>query len=112
MLAETGCSAIMFARGVMGNPFIFSAAKSLLQTGSWTAPESIARLKTALRHLELLAGDLGEQKACLEMRKQFCAYTKGSMGMPGLSGGGALREKIIHAGTIAEYRQVLSYYTQ
>jgi tRNA-dihydrouridine synthase len=112
MLAQSGCAAVMFARGVMGNPFIFAAAKSLLQTGSWTAPEPAARLKTALRHLELLAGDLGETRACLEMRKQFCAYTKGSMGMPGLSGGGALREKIVHAGTIAEYREILSYYIE
>jgi nifR3 family TIM-barrel protein len=110
MLTETGCAAVMFARGVMGNPFIFNAAKSLLQTGSWTAPEPAARIKTGLRHLELLAQDLGEARACLEMRKQFCAYTKGSMGMPGLPGGAALRAKIVHAGTIAEYREILSYY--
>ena len=117
MLAETGCAAVMFARGAMGNPFIFAAAKSLLLTGLTTPPEAAAaritaaeRLKAALRHLEMLSEDLGEKRACLEMRKQFCSYTKGAMGFPGISGGAVLREKIVHAETIAEYREILSYY--
>ena len=110
MLAETGCAAVMFARGAMGNPFIFEAAKSLFAGGSWKIPEIPQRFAVALRHLEMLAGDLGEKRACLEMRKQFCAYTKGVMGLPGISGGAALREKIIHAETIAEYRQILLQY--
>ena len=107
MLAETGCAAVMFARGAMGNPFIFKAAKSFFANGKWEAPETALRFDTAMRHLEMLAGDLGEKRSCLEMRKQFCAYTKGVMGLPGISGGAALREKIIHAETIAEYRKIL-----
>jgi len=101
MLKETGCAAVMFARGAMGNPFIFSAARSLLETGSWeTAPFSL-RIETAMRHLEMLSADIGERTACLEMRKQFCAYTKG------MTGGAALRERVVHAGTIEEYRSAL-----
>ena len=110
MLAETGCAAIMFARGAMGNPFIFSAAKSFLLKKTWTVPEPEERLKTALKHLEMLSLDMGEKRACLEMRKQFCAYTKGIMGFPGIKNGAALRNKLIHAGTIAEYREILAYY--
>jgi nifR3 family TIM-barrel protein len=110
MLTETGCAAVMFARGAMGNPFIFLAAKSYLTSGSWTPPAADKRLAIALRHLEMLAEDLGEKRACLEMRKQICAYTKGVMGLPGINGGAALREKIVHAKTIAEYREVLPYY--
>jgi len=111
MLAETGCAAVMFARGAMGNPFIFPITKSLLTTGSIPSlPEAPERLAIALRHLEMLAEDMGEKRACLEMRKQFCAYTKGVMGLPGIHGGAALREKIIHAATIAEYREISSYY--
>ncbi|HCC38217.1 MAG TPA: tRNA dihydrouridine synthase DusB [Treponema sp.] len=102
MLAETGCAAIMFARGAMGNPFIFSAARSLLETGKWEPAPFSARIHAAFRHLELLAADTGERQACLEMRKQFCAYTKG------LPGGAALREKVVHAETIEEYRNILS----
>jgi nifR3 family TIM-barrel protein len=111
MLAETGCAAVMFARGAMGNPFIFTGAKALLVSGTMEeAPGATARLSAAMRHLEMLAEDLGENRACLEMRKQFCAYTKGIMGRPGIPGGPALRKKIVQAKTIAEYRAILSYY--
>ncbi|MDR1177393.1 MAG: tRNA dihydrouridine synthase DusB, partial [Spirochaetaceae bacterium] len=77
MLGETGCAGVMFARGALGNPFIFSAAKSLLTGGGYSWPETEVRLRTALKQLELLAGDIGESLACREMRKQVCAYTKG-----------------------------------
>jgi nifR3 family TIM-barrel protein len=101
MLQETGCAAVMFARGAMGNPFIFSATRSLLETGSWEPAPLPARMAAALRHLELLAQDIGERTACLEMRKQFCAYTKG------LKGGAIVREQAVHAETIADYRKIL-----
>jgi nifR3 family TIM-barrel protein len=100
MFQETNCAAIMFARGAMGDPFIFSAARSLLETGSWQPAPFSARIAAAMRHLEALAADIGERTACLEMRKQFCAYTKG------LRGGAAVREKAVHAETIAQYRQI------
>ena len=105
MLHETGCAAVMFARGAMGNPFIFSAAHSLLKTGAWEAASFSKRITAALRHLEMLASDIGEKSACLEMRKQFCAYTKG------LPGGAAFREKAVHAETIEEYRRIVVDYT-
>jgi nifR3 family TIM-barrel protein len=108
MLEETGCAALMFARGAMGNPFIFSATKSLLMQGSWNPPDTENRLKAGLAHLQMLAEDIGEKTACLEMRKQFCAYTKGVMGLPGVAGGARLRERLVHAETIAQYREIIS----
>jgi len=54
-----------------------------------------------MRHLEMLSSDIGERTACLEMRKQFCAYTKG------FPSGAALREKAVHAETIADYRRIV-----
>jgi len=101
MLSETGCAAVMFARGAMGNPFIFSAARSLLETGAWEPVPFSDRIAAALRHLEMLAADIGERTACLEMRKQFCAYTKG------MKGGAAIREQAVHAQTIADYRKIV-----
>ena len=101
MLRETGCAAVMFARGAMGNPFIFSATRSLLETGTWEPAPLPARMAAAFRHLELLAEDIGERTACLEMRKQFCAYTKG------LKGGSVVREQAVHAQTIEDYRKIL-----
>jgi nifR3 family TIM-barrel protein len=107
MLRETGCAAVMFARGAMGNPFIFPAARSLLETGGEIPPAPFAqRIAAALRHLELLAADIGEHAACLEMRKQFCAYTKVKDGGPGIPGGNVLRNNLVHAETIADYREI------
>jgi nifR3 family TIM-barrel protein len=105
MLQETGCAAVMFARGAMGNPFIFSETRALLETdqsvqSSASDSRFSARIAAALRHLEMLAADTGERTACLEMRKQFCAYTKG------FPGGAALREKAVHAETIAQYYKI------
>jgi len=101
MLEETGCAAIMFARGAMGNPFIFPAAKAFLETGAWEPVPFSARMEAAFRHLEMLAADIGERTACLEMRKQFCAYTKG------MTGGALVRERAVHAQTIEDYRRIL-----
>jgi nifR3 family TIM-barrel protein len=120
MLRETGCAAVMFARGAMGNPFIFSAARSLLADGGIArgqAPAApspgaqgepvpfSARIAVALRHLELLAADIGEHTACLEMRKQFCAYTRVRGGITG-HGLRALRNAVVHAETLDEYRRI------
>jgi len=105
MLKDTGCAAIMFARGAQGNPFIFSQTRSLLETGSWEQASVSARIDAAMRHLEMLAADIGERTACLEMRKQFCAYTKG------LVGGAALREKAVHAETVEEYRRIVAAFS-
>jgi tRNA-dihydrouridine synthase len=100
MLSSTGCAAVMFARGLMGNPFIFRTAKSYLTTGSFTPPSMEERIRTGLRQLELLAGDAGEKHACFEMRKHFCAYTKG------FPGGAALRDRLVHGDSIARYREI------
>ena len=102
MLRETGCAAVMFARGAIGNPFIFSAARSFLKTGKYENAAFNVKMETAILHLEMLARDIGERSACLEMRKQFCAYTKG---MPGAA---AIREKAVHAKTIKDYKALIS----
>jgi nifR3 family TIM-barrel protein len=102
MLRETGCAAVMFARGALGNPFIFPAARALLKGEAWQGPTPRERFETAFRQLILLSRDMGEGPACREMRKQFCAYTKG------ISGSAALRNRLIHADTIEEYRSILA----
>jgi nifR3 family TIM-barrel protein len=100
MLRETGCAAVMFARGAMGNPFIFAETRSLLETGAYTPVPAAKRIQAGFRQLCLLASDAGEKRACLEMRKHFCAYTRG---MPG---GAELRNRLVHAESIEAYRTV------
>ncbi|MCA1949265.1 MAG: tRNA dihydrouridine synthase DusB [Treponema sp.] len=104
MLKETGCAAVMFARGAMGNPFIFAETRSLLETGTYEPVPAPQRIQTGFTQLKRLAADIGEHLACREMRKQFCAYTKG------ISGGAALRNELVHAETILQYQNILADY--
>ena len=108
VLGETGCAAVMFARGAEGNPFIFPASRSYLTTGAWESAPFKERIVTAFRHLEMLAEEIGESAACKEMRKQFCAYTKGPPGKKGEPGSAALRKQLVTAETIEDYRRILN----
>lgn len=97
MLGQTGCSGVMIARGAIGNPFIFADATALW-TGGRAAPRSAAQIAEVARaHLLRSIRTLGEKTACIEFRKQFCAYTRG------FAGGAALRESAVHGATEAEY---------
>jgi nifR3 family TIM-barrel protein len=106
MLADTGCSAVMFARGAQGQPWVFAQTKALLTGAPWEEPEPQQRLEAAMRHLQTLILEIGEKAACLEMRKQFCAYTHGT------AGSASLRNSLVRASTIEEYRVIIRTYTQ
>jgi nifR3 family TIM-barrel protein len=107
MFRETGCAAVMFARGAQGNPFIFRLTKEFLANGKWTPPSYEERFAMAFKQLDLLAADIGEAAACREMRKAFCAYTKGIGGGHGLAGGNKLRDALVHAETISDFKDIL-----
>ncbi len=102
MLSQTGCDGVMFARGAMGNPFIFAQARELLLTGSYGEIPAAERMAAGWRELLSLARDAGEERAAREMRKRFSAYSKG------IEGGSRLREEIVRASSVADYRAVLS----
>ena len=104
MLEQTGADAVMFARGAMGNPFIFRDATSLLTNGSYEPLPAEDRVRTGFAELERLVAETNEQHACLEMRKRFAAYSKG------ISGGAALRARIVHAATVADYKDIFSQF--
>ena len=105
MLESTGVDGVLFARGAIGNPFIFDRTKSLLQTGiSNPEPEMNTKIKTAWMHLSLNVNYKGEKTACREMKKQLCSYTKGE------PGSAALRNRIVHAESLADYRKIFQEY--
>lgn len=104
MIYETKCDAVMFARGAMGNPFIFKKTIQLLTQGFYEEIPASARLEVAFRELEMLAKNTNEEHACLEMRKRFCAYSKG------IEGGAELRAKTVHASTLSDYHEIYDSY--
>jgi tRNA-dihydrouridine synthase B len=80
MLAETGCDAVMIARGAMGNPWIFREALALLSGAEPVAPTPAERYAAACRHLELFSELEGNRVALMEMRKHLSWYSKGLPG--------------------------------
>jgi nifR3 family TIM-barrel protein len=89
------CDAVMFARGALGNPWLFSRTKTLLETGTLPPPPSRSEIiKTALRHLH-------EAENIVEMRKHLSWYTKG------LVGSAEMRRKINAAKTVAEMEEIV-----
>ncbi len=102
---ETGCDAVYLARGALGNPFLFAEARRLfagLPPGP--APSPAERLQAALRQLDGAVRLYGEATACREMRKHFCAYTRG------LPGGARLRSLAVAARSVADYRALAEEY--
>jgi tRNA-dihydrouridine synthase B len=105
MLKETGCAGVMFARGAMGNPRLFSDAIALMTRGILPPPPSVtAVMETALRHLRYAVEDKGELAACREMRKQMAYYTKG------LPGSALLRSTLVQCNTVEEYEKTIAAY--
>lgn len=101
MLSETGCAAVMFARGALGNPFIFEETRFLFE-GRPAAPVTPQkRADTALSHLRALAAASGEEAACRAIRAHFCHYIKG------IPNAAAIRNRLVQARTVREYEEAL-----
>ena len=102
MLTETGIDAVAFARGAIGNPFIFEQAKDLLEGREMRTVPTQEKKDMIMRHLKGLVEYLGENTACREMRKHVCAYLKG------IPNSARVRQSVTCALTVAEYEAALS----
>lgn len=78
MLDETGCDAVMIARGARGNPWIFQEVAHFLETGEELPRPSIETVKEMiLRHARMLIDFCGENMAIRQMRKHAGYYVTG-----------------------------------
>lgn len=102
MLEETGIDAIVFARGAIGNPFIFEQTKALLENNELLEIPTIVKMQELEKHLMGLCDYLGETVACREMRKHVCSYIKG------IPNSAKVRAEITQASTVQEYKDALS----
>ncbi|MBJ6752522.1 tRNA dihydrouridine synthase DusB [Geomonas anaerohicana] len=94
MFRETGCDAVMVARGAMGNPWLFREALALMAGEVPAAPTVAERLAVARRHFELFSEFEGGRVALMEMRKHLAWYSKG---LPGAAQFRAAVNRIEHA---------------
>ena len=78
ILRYTGADLAMAGRGAMGNPWLFSRARALLE-GREAPPEPgiPERMDIAERQFSLALEDKGEKIACLEARKYLSWYLRG-----------------------------------
>jgi tRNA-dihydrouridine synthase len=96
VLAETEADGIGIARGALGRPWIFKAAR----TGQSVKRSQRAVFKVALEHAQLAALLKGEW-GIIEMRKHLCWYVSG------LPGARALRQELVRVKTLADIRRIL-----
>jgi len=78
MFDETGCDAVMLARGALGNPWIFSQIKEYLKTGeilTVPAPDDVAAVMRD--HFAMSLDFYGSRAGVRQFRKFFIWYTKG-----------------------------------
>lgn len=99
MFLETGCDAVMIARGAQGNPFIFRQINELLEKGESTYyPTEEEKLDCAKRLLQDLVTEKGENRGTKEARKHIAWFIKG------MKHSADVKNKIF---TITDYNKVL-----
>lgn len=73
----TGCDAIMIGRGAQGNPWIFNEVVTGMKGGKFTPPEPKEKIRTIIRHMNMLIDLKGEKTGVCEMRSHIAWYVKG-----------------------------------
>ncbi|MDX9715274.1 MAG: tRNA dihydrouridine synthase DusB [Dissulfurispiraceae bacterium] len=81
MLVETGCDAVMIARGALGRPWIFREISAYINSGSeFSVPAKSEVGLIMLEHLTDMCSYYGEDQAVKMFRKFFGWYSKGYAG--------------------------------
>jgi nifR3 family TIM-barrel protein len=105
MLEETGCDALMMARGTRGNPWLFTQIKEYLKNGILLPKPAFDEVRDMiLRHAGMLADYKGETIGIREMRKQVAWYTTG------YPGSAKLRNHVNEIETMDDLKKLLENY--
>lgn len=105
VMAQTGCDAVMVARGGYGNPWLVRDILALLQGRTLPAPTAAERLAMAREHFDLFLATYGPARTLGHMRKHLCWYTHG------LDYAAGFRQRINQARTIDELQDLLNDFT-
>jgi tRNA-dihydrouridine synthase B len=108
MRDETGCAAVMIARGSHGDPWIFAQARAALN-GEPVPPEPGVdeRFAICLEHARnAIAFEANPERAIIDFRKHLGWYTKG------LPDGRKLRTELFQAVTLQDVEGLLEGYLE
>jgi len=96
-MRESGVDAIMLGRATLGNPWLISQIRDLMEGREAAAlPSPAQRLRFSIVHYRTMVEELGEARAVPQMRKHVALYLKG------VPGAAALRERIMRIETAAQ----------
>ena len=103
---ETGCAAIMIARGSFGQPWIFDQTRALLEGKPKPgAPPIERRFEIALEHAHMAEEyEIDPRGAAIEFRKHLGWYVKG------VPGSAELRRKLHAVESLSEVEDVFASY--
>jgi len=103
---ETGCAAIMIARGSFGQPWVFDQTRALLEGKSKPgAPPVQRRFEIALDHARMAeAYEADPRGAAIEFRKHLGWYVKG------VHGSADLRRRLHAVESLSEVEDVFAEY--
>jgi len=106
MHRETGCAAVMIARGSFGQPWVFTQARALLNGTPMPPTPSVAdRFAIALRHARMAADyEPDPRGAAIEFRKHLGWYVKG------LPGSADLRRQLHAVQSLSEVEGLFADY--
>lgn len=102
VLEQTGCDAVMIARGGYGNPWLIGQILDRLAGRPAQQPSTGERLTVAREHLDLFLDTYGAARTLAHMRKHLCWYTHG------LPNAAAFRQRINRAFSVIEMRDLLT----
>ncbi len=101
-MCSSGADAIMLGRATLGNPWLITQIRDLMEgRPALPLPSPAQRLRFALVHYRTMVDELGEARAVPQMRKHVALYLKG------IPGAAALRERIMHIDGAAEATGVI-----
>ena len=87
----TGVDAIMLGRATLGNPWLISQIRDIMEgRPARPMPSAADRLRFCVVHYRTMLRELGEARAVPQMRKHVALYLRG------IPGAAQLRERIMH----------------
>ena len=106
MRMETGCDAVMIARGSFGQPWIFAQARALLEGRTPPPTPSVeTRFEIAITHARMAdVYEVDRRGAAIEFRKHLGWYCKG------LPGSAKLRERLHQVDSLTQVEDIFADY--